>query len=400
MSDFKHLQPLPPDPILSLTWAFKKETNPNKVDLSVGIYHNKNLDKEVLRCVKKAEEALVSLELDKSYLPVEGDPSYIQKTLEILLGDTLTKEHGSRVFGTQSPGGTGALRIGGEFLYYSGFEHIVFPSPTWANHPTIFNRARLKEDFYPYYDTKTNELEFDQMIDALEKLNEKTIVLLHACCHNPTGCDLSKEQWMKILEVCKKKKLFPFFDCAYQGLGDNLIDDAYGVRLFAESGMEMIVSYSFSKTLGLYGERTGAVFFFFENEKIAKDAGTNAKLIIRGNYSNPPMHGSSIASYVFNHPDLFLMWKSELSSMQRRITEMRELFVTKLLDKAKVVDYRHIQNRKGMFSYTGLSKMQVMLLKEEYGIYMPATGRVNVTGLNEDNVDYVVDAILSVTEKV
>ncbi|PCI92681.1 amino acid aminotransferase [Candidatus Aerophobetes bacterium] len=399
MSYFEHLELLPPDPILSLTWAFKKEKNPHKVDLSVGIYHNANLDKEILKCVKKAEEALLKLEIDKAYLPVEGNPVFIKDTEKLIFGSELAEQLKGRIIGAQTPGGTGALRMGGEFLKYSGLENIAFPSPTWANHPTIFNRCKMKADFYPYYCTETNSLEFDKMMPHLKKLPKKTVILLHACCHNPTGCDLSKEQWNDILTVVKKNGLLPFFDSAYQGLGDNLNDDAYGVRLFARSGIEMLVAYSFSKILGLYGERTGAVFAILSNEKVAKNAATNLKLVIRGNYSNPPRHGGAIASYIFNHPELKNMWRAELSIMQRRITEMRHLFTTKLVDAAKIVDYRHIQDRKGMFCYTGLRKSQVARLKEEYGIYMPGSGRVNVTGLNEDNVHYVVDAIINVTEK-
>lgn len=397
MGHFGHIETLPPDPILELMWAFKRDARQKKVDLSVGIYYNDKLQLEILKCVKQTEEALLQLETDKAYLPIDGHPGFINETKKLLFGETLFNKLGKNIYGTQTVGGTGALRMGGEFLAKTLNTTIHVSDPTWANHVTMFPRAGLKVETYPYYDFKSHEIVFDKMIKHLKMLPPKSIVLLHGCCHNPTGCDPTEEQWKEISSVMQKKKLIPFFDMAYQGFGDGLEEDAFGVRYFAEQGHEMLVAFSYAKIFGLYAERVGALFFVAGSEHEAQAAGTNIKSLIRSNYSNPPKHGAAVVYYVLTHGPLKELWMAELAVMRRRIQNMRLMFCDALCEKDAGKDYRYMNDKKGMFCFTGLEKYQVNRLMEEYGIYMMQTGRINITGLNEQNIADVVDAITKVS---
>lgn len=396
MGHFSHIETLPSDPILELMWAFKRDTRHKKIDLSVGIYYNDQLQLEILKCVKKAEEALLELETDKAYLPIDGHPGFINETKKLLFGENLFNNMGKRVYGAQTVGGTGALRMGGEFLAKTLNTTLYVSDPTWANHVTMFPRAGLKVSTYPYYDFKKHEIAFDKMIEHLKTLPSNSIVLLHGCCHNPTGCDPTKEQWKEISSVMLEKKLIPFFDMAYQGFGDGLEEDAFAVRYFAEQGHEMLVAFSYAKNFGLYAERVGALFFVSENEQQALAASTNIKSLIRSNYSNPPKHGAAIVFYVLNHPALKELWIKELAVMRGRIQRMRLKFCDALCDKNTSKDYRYLNNMKGMFCFTGLERNQVNQLMEVHGLYMLQTGRINITGLNEDNLTDVVEAITKV----
>jgi aspartate/tyrosine/aromatic aminotransferase len=397
MGHFNHLETLAPDPILELMWAFKRDTRPTKIDLSVGLYYNDRLQLEILKSVHAAEEALFRLESDKAYLPIDGHPAFIQETKKLLFGETMCNKIGKSIYGAQTVGGTGALRVGGEFLANTVGSEIYVSDPTWANHLTLLPKANLTVKTYPYYHLKTHGLDFDRMIECLKGLPENTIVLLHGCCHNPTGCDPSQEQWKEISAVMLKYKLIPFFDMAYQGFGDGLEEDAYAVRLFAGQGHEMLVAFSYAKIFGLYAERVGALFIVTQNEQSAQTAGTHIRSLIRSNYSNPPKHGAMIVSYVLNHPSLKDLWKSELDQIRRRIHKMRSMLYQAMSEKRAGEDYRYIDRVKGLFCFTGLQKHQVDRLIEEYGIYMIKTGRINMTGLNEDNLSAVVEAIAKVS---
>lgn len=397
MGHFNHLETLPPDPILELMWAFKRDTRPKKIDLSVGIYYNDRLELEILKSVSKAQEVLLQLETDKAYLPIDGHPGFISETKRLLFGDTLSERLGKAVYGAQTVGGTGALRVGGEFLAKTIGNTIYVSDPTWANHMTMFPRTNLRVETYPYYDFKRHALAFDQMLGYLKKLPEKSIVLLHGCCHNPTGRDLTGGQWKELSEMMLKHKLIPFFDMAYQGFGEGLEEDAFGIRFFAEQGHEMLVAFSYAKIFGLYAERVGALMVVTRNEYEAQTVGTHIKSLIRSNYSNPPKHGAAIVAYVLGHDALHSLWKAELEGMRRRIQNMRQMFVSALMSRSPSKDYRFLDLTKGMFCFTGLQQHEVERLVEEYGIYMLKTGRINITGLNEDNIHEVVEAISKVS---
>ncbi|MEI8300252.1 MAG: amino acid aminotransferase [Chlamydiota bacterium] len=398
MGYFSHMETLPHDSIFELMWAFKRDPRPKKIDLSVGIYYNQQLGLDILKSVKKAEEAFVELEVEKAYLPIDGNSSFIEGTKKLLFGEVLTTRLGGAIYGAQTVGGTASLRVGGEFLAKAVSSVIHLSDPTWANHPAIFARAGLKTAIYPYYSMQTNRLVFDDMMQYLKTLPPKSVVLLHGCCHNPTGCDPTQQQWKEISSLMLKKQLIPFFDVAYQGFGDGLEEDAFAVRYFAEQGHEMLISFSYSKIFGLYAERVGALFLVAASEKEAVIGSTHIRALIRANYSNPPKHGAVIVSYVLNDEKLKALWLSELEKMRRRIIDMRSLLYDILSEKTKRKDYTYLSDAKGMFCFTGLEKSQVERLIDEYGIYMLKTGRINVTGLNEDNIHYVGDAIIKVSE--
>jgi aspartate/tyrosine/aromatic aminotransferase len=398
MGYFDHMETLPPDSIFELMWAFKRDPRPKKIDLSVGIYYNDQLGLDLLKSVKKAEEALVQLEREKAYLPIDGNHSFIEVTKQLLFGEALINRLGGAIYGAQTVGGTASLRVGGEFLAKALSTVIHLSNPTWANHQQIFTRAGLQTAIYPYYSMHTNTLQFDEMMEQLKILPSKSLVLLHGCCHNPTGCDPTEQQWKEISSLMLKKKLIPFFDVAYQGFGDGLEEDAFAVRYFAEQGHEMLVSFSYSKIFGLYAERVGALFLVASSEKEASVGATHIRALIRANYSNPPKHGAAVVSYVLNNPGLKELWLSELGKMRRRIVDMRGLLYDILSEKALIKDYSYLSGTKGMFCFTGLEKSQVERLIDEYGIYMLKTGRINVTGLNEDNIEYIGDAIIKVSE--
>jgi aspartate/tyrosine/aromatic aminotransferase len=296
----------------------------------------------------------------------------------------------------QTPGGTGALRIGGEFLKKEVGDTVAIPDPTWANHRGIFTACGMKLDIYPYYSLQTQKLEFKRFMQHLEALTTGTIVLLHACCHNPTGADLTLDQWKIVSDLFLAKGLIPFFDFAYQGLKEGIEEDATAIRLFAEAGHHMLVAYSLSKNFGLYAERTGGLFILTESADVAAKVLSKIKVSIRTNYSNPPLHGAAIATEILSNPQLKKEWQEELGHMRGRINHMRQLFCETLIQKSVKRDFRFLLEKSGMFCFTGLDKKEVTRLKEEFGIYMTQDGRMNLTGLNDANIGRVVDAILEV----
>jgi len=397
MGYFDHLETLPPDPILELMWAFKRDTRPKKIDLSVGIYCNDKLEPEILKSVLKAEEALLQLETNKSYLPIDGHVGFIEETKKLIFGEKLAAELGASLYGAQTVGGTGALRVAGEFLAGAISKTIYVSHPTWANHMTMFAKAGLETKTYPYYDLQKHSLSFDAMIEALKKLPAKTIILLQGCCHNPTGYDLTKEQWKELSCVMLQKQLIPLFDMAYQGFGDGLEEDAFAVRHFAQEGHEMLVAFSYAKIFGLYAERVGALMIVMSDKKAAAPITSHIKALMRANYSNPPKHGASIVAYVLTHDALKKLWLAELSSMRSRIKTMRSMLAQALMQKIPTKDYRYIDKTKGMFCFLNLEASQVQRLMEEEAIYMTRNGRISVTGLSEENLPVVVNAIRAVT---
>lgn len=399
MSFFEHLEEIPPDPIFGLTQGFLADNNPKKTDLTVGIYYNEDLKPEILKSVKQAETALCDIEKIKTYLPIDGDQFYLDATRQILFGEDLAKKEAHRIYSAQSVGGTGALRIVGDMLKAHITDTICVSDPTWPNHLKVFKAAGLEIKNYPYYNKDTKQFDFEQTLKTLETLKPKTAVLLHGCCHNPSGRDPTKQQWEEISKVILKKQLVPVFDVAYQGFGESLEEDAWPVRYFMQSHHEMFICYSHSKIFGLYAERVGAVFAITSDEKLKKIIGTNIKPLIRANYSNPPKHGASIVSYIWHHEELRKQWILELKQMRDRIKNTKYDFCSVLCNKSKDIDFSYIESLKGLFCVINFSKTDVQKIIDEHSIYMTYGGRINLSGLNADNIEYVVDAICKVLHK-
>lgn len=396
MGYFDHIEKLPADPILELMWDFRRDTREGKVDLSVGIFYDDNLKSEIFPSVKKAENILFEKEKAKTYLPIDGDAAFVEETKKIVFGESLLSKYSSLIYGAQSVGGTGALRVAADFLSKSIGSSIYVSDPTWDNHFKVFHAASLCVEIYPYYDFKGHKVDFSKMLEFIKQIPQKSIVLLHACCHNPTGADLTKEQWMELSSVMLKHKLIPFFDMAYQGFGDGLEEDAFSVRYFLEQGHQMLIAFSYSKIAGLYAERVGAVFFVGSSLKEVEAAASQIKVIIRSNYSNPPKHGAAILSTLFTDPLLKKEWEKELNKMRERIQKMREEFASDLIKRCDKKDYSYLLSKKGMFCFTDLTKDQVQKLRDEYAIYMTKTGRINLSGLIKQNMRFTIDSILSV----
>ena len=395
---FDHLELAPADPILGLTDAFKADTNPNKVNLGVGVYQNANGQTPVLKCVKEAEKQLLETETSKSYLPITGYPEYGRLTRELLFGSDSALVSDGRAVTAHCPGGTGALRIAADFIYQQHVAPRVWISdPTWGNHFQIVEAAGLKTERYPYYDRVNHSLAFDRMIDTLEQASDGDVVLLHACCHNPTGIDPTKEQWDELSSFIARKKLLPLIDFAYQGFGNGVEDDAYGIRKILERNDEALIASSFSKNFGMYNERVGALTCVSANKEVGTKVASQIKLSIRCAISNPPAHGEKVVITVLSNPDLRALWEQELTEMRERLHSMRNLLAQKLKD-AGAGDFDFITKQNGMFSFSGLNKEQVEKLRNEYGIYIVGSGRICVAGINNENIDYLADAITKVVK--
>lgn len=396
MSFFQQVPLAPADPILGLTAAFAKDPRPNKVNLGVGLYKGEDLMSPILSCVKSAEKDLMLLEKSKEYAPIEGDYQFIGKIGELVFGSPYWDREYPRIAGFQTVGGTGALRIGASFLRQEIDPPVFISHPTWPNHRGVFQAAGLKVENYPYYDVGRHALRFDLMKEFLLSLPTGSLILLHASCHNPTGCDLNREQWLELAELCQKKGFFPFFDCAYQGFGKGLIEDVQSIRLFAEKGIEMAVAFSLSKNFSLYGERVGALFILTDSSETAQKVTSRVKQVIRTLYSNPPIHGARIAAHVLSTPELRALWERQLREMCERIRSMRHQLVVRLKEKSHSNEFNHLEDCNGMFCYSGLTPDQVVRIIADYGVYMTNDGRINVCGLNRENLDYVAESIIKV----
>jgi len=391
---FEKLTMAPPDPILGLTEAFKKDPSPNKINLGVGVYKDESGSTPIFSSVKKAEEKILEQESSKSYLPMPGAPEYGAAVQQLLFGAGHEIITGKRAVTAHTPGGTGGLRVAGEFLKkVAGKSRIWVSEPTWANHKGIFTAAGLEISSYPYYDAENKCLDFEGMIEALGRIPEGDVVLLHACCHNPSGMDPDAGQWKKIAEVTGERKLIPLFDFAYQGLANGLDEDAAGLRCFCTPGREMLVASSFSKNFGLYNERVGALTLVAVSQEEAQTAFSHLKLTIRTNYSNPPSHGGAIVTTVLADPALRAEWEEEVKAIRDRIRKMRELFVETLKAKGVTRDFSFITRQNGMFSFSGLTKEQVETLKSKNSIYIVGSGRINVAGMTTANMDGLCQAI-------
>lgn len=394
---FEALDMAPPDAILGLKEAFDKDPNPTKINLSVGVYKDAQGKTPVFASVKEAEKRILAAETSKSYLPIDGAPDYGAAVQAMLLGAESAAVRDGRAATSHTPGGTGALRIAAEFLHNQFPAASIWVSePTWANHQQVFAAAGLPVKTYPYYDPATHGCAFDAMAAALDTVPAGDAVLLHGCCHNPTGIDPSADQWQALVGVAREKGWLPFFDLAYQGLADGLDEDVQGLRQFAEAGLELLVCSSFSKNFSLYKERVGALTLLGHTADAAARAQSHVKKTIRACYSNPPAHGAQIVVTILNDADLRADWEQDVKAMRDRINGMRALFVKTLEAKGVDRDFSFIAQQKGMFSFSGLTKDQVQRLRDEYGVYAVGSGRINVAGMTEDNMDALCTAIKAV----
>ncbi|WP_114416364.1 aromatic amino acid transaminase [Marinospirillum perlucidum] len=394
---FAQVERLPADPILGLTEAFNKDTNPNKIDLGVGVYRNAEGITPIMRAVKKAEAQLLEQETTKAYIGSHGDPLFAQHLLPLVLGANSPALDAQRATLTQAPGGTGALRLAADFIKKTAPEKKVWISnPTWPNHYAIFKAAGVEKGNYAYVDAKSNELDFPAMLADLKEIPQGDVVLLHACCHNPTGFDLDQEQWKQVAEVLQERELLPLIDFAYQGFGQGLEEDAWAVRFLAEKLPEVMITASCSKNFGLYRERTGAFIALAANREDMEKVRSQLAVVARSNYSNPPAHGSALVGIILGSQELKSLWQEEVTEMRERINNLRQEFVQALEPFGLADKFACVAQQRGMFSYSGLKPEEVEQLQKEFGIYMVKTGRMNIAGYNQDNLQYLCKAIASV----
>ncbi|MBC0854301.1 amino acid aminotransferase [Pantoea stewartii] len=394
---FESISAAPADPILGLADLFRADDRPNKINLGIGVYKDETGKTPVLTSVKKAEQYLLENETSKNYLSIDGLPDFAHCTQELLFGEGNALISAGRVRSAQTPGGTGALRVAADFLAtQTSVKRVWVSNPSWPNHKNVFNAAGLEVCEYSYYDAVNHTLDFDSMLASLKEVKAGDVVLFHGCCHNPTGIDPTTEQWQQLAALSKANGWLPLFDFAYQGFARGLEEDAAGLRLFAASHQELIVASSYSKNFGLYNERVGAITLVASDAATADTAFSQVKYTIRANYSNPPSHGAAVVATILGNDALRTIWQQELSDMRQRIQRMRQLFVNTLAEKGAQQDFSFIIKQNGMFSFSGLTKDQVIRLREEFGVYAVNSGRVNVAGMTPDNMSALCEAIVAV----
>ena len=397
MSLFSAVEMAPRDPILGLNEQFAADTNPQKVNLGVGVYYDDNGKLPLLDCVRQAEKQLLEAPKARGYLPIDGIVAYDQGVKNLVFGADSEPVKSGRVATVQALGGTGGLKVGADFLKrLNPNAKVLISDPSWENHRALFAQAGFTVEAYPYYDAATRGLNFDGMLGALNAASAGTVVVLHACCHNPTGYDITAAQWDQVVAACKARGLVPFLDMAYQGFGQGIAEDGAAVAKFTASGQTFLVSTSFSKSFSLYGERVGALSVLCTDKAEADRVLSQLKIMIRTNYSNPPTHGGTVVATVLNTPALRALWEQELGGMRVRIKQMRSALVERLKAAGVQQDMRFITDQIGMFSYSGLSKDQMVRLRSEFGVYGTDTGRMCVAALNSKNIDYVCQSIAKV----
>jgi aromatic-amino-acid transaminase len=397
---FEHIDAYPGDPILSLNENFQKDPRTNKVNLSIGIYFDDAGRLPVMQAVREAELSILKDLGPKPYLPMAGFAHYRDAVQALVFGPECPARADGRIASVQTLGGSGALKVGADFIKrYFPASKLWVSDPTWENHRFIFERAGFEVNTYPYYDEATGGLRFDAMLEAIDALPAKSVVLLHACCHNPTGVDLDEAQWVQIIDVLKRRDLLPFVDMAYQGFGSGLDDDAFAVRELARRGVPAFIANSFSKNFSLYGERCGGLHVICDDAAEADRVLGQLTSAVRANYSNPPTHGAKIVTKVLTTPELAQSWREELGAMCERIARMRRAIHDGLKDHVRGEMLTRYLKQRGMFTYTGLVAEQADRLKEEFGVYILRSGRMCVAGLNDSNVQTVADAIGKVLAK-
>jgi aromatic-amino-acid transaminase len=396
---FANVEMAPRDPILGLTEAFNADTRATKVNLGVGVYQDASGKLPLLGAVKTAEKARVDAAPARGYQPIEGAAAYNQAVQKLLFGEASPIIADGRCITFEALGGTGALKVGADYLRrLLPQAQLYISDPSWENHRAVFETAGFTVGNYPYYDPETKGVAFDKMKAYLNGLDANSIVLLHACCHNPTGADLSTAQWKEVVSIVKAKSLVPFLDMAYQGFADGIEEDAVAVKLFAESGLPFLIASSFSKSFSLYGERVGSLTIVTTSKDESARVLSQVKRTVRTNYSNPPTHGGALVAAILASPELRKQWEDELAEMRDRIRAMRSGLVENLKAAGVKRDYSFVIQQRGMFSYTGLSSAQVDRLRDEFGIYAVGTGRICLAALNEKNLDYVAKAIAAVEQ--
>jgi aromatic-amino-acid transaminase len=397
MSIFSAVEMAPRDPILGLNEQFNADTNPAKVNLGVGVYYDDNGKLPLLKCVQEAEKQMAAAPKARGYLPIDGIAAYDSAVKGLVFGADSDMVKSGRVATVQGIGGTGGLKIGADFLKkVSPNAKVLISDPSWENHRALFAQAGFVVESYPYYDSAKRGVNFEGMLAALKAAAPGTIVVLHACCHNPTGYDISASDWDQVIAVVKANQLTPFLDMAYQGFGYGIAEDGAVIGKFVAAGLNFFVSTSFSKSFSLYGERVGALSVACESKEECDRVLSQLKIMIRTNYSNPPTHGGTVCAMVLNTPDLRKMWEAELAEMRVRIKAMRQAFVEKLKAAGVKQDMSFITTQIGMFSYSGLSKDQMVRLRNEFGVYGTDTGRMCVAALNSKNIDHVCASIAKV----
>jgi aromatic-amino-acid transaminase len=396
-SIFAAVEMAPRDPILGLNESFNADPRPTKVNLGVGVYFDDNGKIPLLGAVKIAEKARLEAMPPRGYQPIEGLGAYNQAVQTLLFGKESPLLAEGRVVTAEALGGTGALKVGADYLkrLLPGAS-VYISDPSWENHRALFESAGFPVETYPYYDASTRGVNFEGMKATLNSLPAGSIIVLHACCHNPTGADLSEAQWRETIDAIRARGLVPFIDMAYQGFADGIAEDALALNLFAASGLQFFVSSSFSKSFSLYGERVGALSIVTASKDEAARVMSQVKRVIRTNYSNPPIHGGAVVAAVLANPELRQMWEDELAGMRDRIRAMRVSLVEKLQTRGVALDFSFVAKQRGMFSYTGLTADQVERMRSEFGIYAVSTGRICLAALNTKNIDYVADAIAAV----
>jgi aspartate aminotransferase len=394
---FETLKPLPPDAILGIMTLFRADPHPGKIDLSVGVYQDEQGRTPVLASVKRAEKAVLDAQDSKTYVAIAGNAGFNSGMSELLYGKDHPALAAGRVATVQTPGGSGGLSVAGHLLARSRPNARVYVSdPSWPNHIPLLKLAGLTLESYPYYDYANHGIDFDAMADAVGKMQSGDLLLLHACCHNPCGADLSKDEWGALADLCEKRGIVPFVDLAYQGFSAGIEDDAFGVRLMAERVPEAVVVASCSKNFGLYKERVGAVSVVAANAEQVRAVASNLANVARSIYSMPPDHGAAIVERILHDGALRTLWAEEVEVMRNRLNGLRRLLVDKLAERGTAKDFSFIANERGMFSFLGMSREQVVELRERFHVYMVESSRINIAGINASNVDYVADSIVAV----
>ncbi|MEQ9862787.1 aspartate/tyrosine/aromatic aminotransferase [Pectobacterium cacticida] len=394
---FETISAAPADPILGLTDLFRADDRANKINLGIGVYKDETGKTPILTSVKKAEHYLLENETTKIYLGIDGLPAFAQCTQALLFGKENAIIADKRARTAQTPGGTGALRVAADFIAkQTSAKRVWISNPTWPNHHNVFSAVGLETCQYDYYDAANHALDFDGLLNSLNAAQAGDVVLFHGCCHNPTGIDPTAEQWATLADLSAAKGWLPLFDFAYQGFARGLDEDAEGLRRFAEKHDELIVCSSYSKNFGLYNERVGACTLVAANASTADKAFSQMKAAIRANYSNPPAHGAAVVATILGNDALKAIWEQELTAMRERIQRMRQLFVNTLQEKGAEQDFSFIINQNGMFSFSGLTKDQVLRLRDEFGVYAVNSGRINVAGMTPENMAPLCEAIVAV----
>ena len=398
---FQHIEPYAGDPIFAVVDAFKADQRPNKVNLSIGIYFDDKGQIPVLPSIQTAEKNIADNPSAKIYLPMEGDPECCSAVGQLLLGAQHTALQQNRVVTIQTVGSSGGLKVGADFLRTwlpnaNGKYEVWVSNPTWDNHRSLFEGSGFQVHSYPYYDAQTGGLQFESLIATLSTLPARSVVLLHACCHNPTGVDLTPEQWDTLIPILRSRELLPFLDLAYQGFGTGIEADAYAIRALADAGITFLVANSFSKSMSVYGERCGALTAVCSNAAEAQLVLGQLRYTVRRIYSSPGLHAGKLVAQVLKTPSLRAMWEAELNTMRQRILAMRQSLYQQLTDRCPDVNFDYLIRQQGMFSYTGLTPAQVQQLRDEHAIYLIGSGRLCVAGLNTHNIDRVAQGMAAV----